>query len=248
MAPASRLKVLEIWVDPVSREAALERVRRFLAEGGRAHTIFAANPEKNFSVPADPLLYRIYRNADLLLPDGIGMVLAARLLYGLKIARVPGAEFVFDICGLAAETGKGVFVYGAKEAVNAAACRRLAARFPGLKIAGRSNGYVAPAEMDGLVERIDASGAEILLVALGSPKQEQWCAAHAEKLARVKVIQGIGGTLDTIAGTVKRAPAAWCRLNLEWLYRLLKEPRRIQRQKVLPMFAWAVLMEKVRNP
>lgn len=246
MAPASRLKVLEIWVDPVSRDAALERVRRFLAEGDRPHTIFAANPEKNFSVPADPLLYRVYRSADLLLPDGIGMVLAARLLYGIPLERVPGSEFIFDLCRLAAETGKGVFVYGAKEAVNAAACRRLESRFPGLSIAGRSNGYVTPEEMDALVERINASGAEILLVALGSPKQEQWCAGYAPKLTHVKVIQGVGGTLDTIAGTVKRAPSAWCRLNLEWLYRLLKEPTRIQRQKVLPLFAWAVMMAKLK--
>jgi N-acetylglucosaminyldiphosphoundecaprenol N-acetyl-beta-D-mannosaminyltransferase len=208
--------------------------------------VFASNPEKNFSVPADPILYKVYRDADLLLPDGIGMVLAARLLYGLRLERVPGAEFLFDLCGLAAQTGQGVFVYGAKEHVNDEACRRLASRFPGLSIAGRSNGYVAPAEMDALVERINASGAEILLVALGSPKQEQWCAAHAKKLGRVKVIQGIGGTLDTIAGTVKRAPAAWCRLNLEWLYRLLKEPTRIQRQKVLPLFAWEVVMAKLK--
>lgn len=247
MHPEHRLNILDIWVDPVSRRQALARVAGFLSNGSRPHCIFASNPEKNFSVPADPLLYDVYRDADLLLPDGIGMVLAARALHGIKLERVPGSEFIFDICRLASETGKRVFVYGAKEHVNQAACEKLARRFPGLKIAGRSNGYVAAENMDDLVAAIDASGAEILFVALGSPRQEQWCAAHAGRLQHVKVIQAVGGTLDTIAGTVKRAPQAWCRLNLEWLYRLLKEPRRVRRQKVLPLFAASVISERMRK-
>ena len=247
MPARQRLNILDIWVDPVSRQEALAKVGDFLSNGNRPHCIFAANPEKNFSVPADPLLYEVYRGADLLLPDGIGMVLAARALYGKRLERVPGAEFIFDICRLAAESGKGIFVYGAREHVNKSACDKLAQRFPGLKIAGRSNGYVPAEKMDGLLDTINTSGAAILFVALGSPMQEKWCAAHAHKLEHVKVIQGVGGTLDTIAGTVKRAPAAWCKMNLEWLYRLLKEPRRIRRQKVLPLFAAAVIADRIRK-
>lgn len=239
----NRLPILDIWVDPVSRAEALQRVRGFLEHGNRPHAIFAANPEKNFSVPADTELYQCYREADLLLPDGIGVVLAARLLHGIRLARLPGSEFIFDLCQLAETEGHAVFVYGAREEVNSRSVAVLQQRYPGLRIAGRANGYVAPDEMPWLVERINSSRAAILFLALGSPRQEKWFAAHKGALSTVRVVQGIGGTLDTIGGNVRRAPQFWCRHNLEWFYRLSKEPRRIKRQKVLPLFALLVLRQ-----
>lgn len=239
----NRLPILDIWVDPVSREEALQRVRTFLESGDRPHAIFASNPEKNFSVPADPELYQCYRQADLLLPDGIGVVLAAGLLHGVRLQRLPGSEFIFDICRLAEAEGHAVFVYGAREEVNSRSVDRLRERFPRLCIAGRANGYVGREEMPQLIERINDSKAAILFLALGSPRQEKWFAAHKEALSTVRVVQGIGGTLDTIAGNVRRAPDFWCRHNLEWFYRLAKEPKRIKRQKVLPVFALLVLKQ-----
>ena len=243
----NRLSILDVWVDPVSREEAIDRVRGFLRDGDRPYSIFASNPEKNFTVPKDPELYECYRQADLLLPDGIGMVKAAQVLYGAALSRVPGSEFIFEICRVAREEGRGVFVYGAKEEVNARSCEALAERFPGLKIVGRANGYVTGDEMPGLIEKINVSGASVLFLALGSPKQEKWFAKYKDRLTLVRVVQGIGGTLDTIGGTVKRAPEFWCRHNLEWLYRLLSEPNRIARQRVLPIFAWLVLVEWVKK-
>lgn len=239
-----RIKILDIWVDPVDRLQAIERVRFFL-NGHRLCSIFAANPEKNFSVPKDPILYDVFRNADLLIPDGIGMVLAARVLYGVRFSRVPGVELMNDICLLASKVGKSVFFYGANEAVNEKSVIIMKQRYPMLKIAGRSNGYVPEPQMSDLVKKINDSGAEILFLALGSPKQERWFATYRSDLVNVKICQGIGGTLDTIAGTVKRAPAVWQRLSLEWLYRLLSEPRRIQRQKFLPLFALKILRMKM---
>jgi N-acetylglucosaminyldiphosphoundecaprenol N-acetyl-beta-D-mannosaminyltransferase len=242
---AKRLDILNIWVDAISRREAGKRVREILDNGRRPHLVFASNPEKNYSVPADPLLYDIYRRADILLPDGIGMVMAARLLYGIQLERVPGSEFIFDICEIARTKGCGVYFYGAKEWVSQSACRKLEACYPGLKIVGRSNGYVPSEEMPQLIDAINASGAQVLFVALGSPRQEQWMAAHGDQLTSVKICQGIGGTLDTIVGNVKRAPQLWCRWHLEWFYRLLKEPKRIRRQKVLPLFALAVLQARI---
>jgi N-acetylglucosaminyldiphosphoundecaprenol N-acetyl-beta-D-mannosaminyltransferase len=113
-------------------------------------------------------------------------------------------------------------------------------KYPGLVIAGRQDGYLPEERMGELVERINASGARFLFLALGSPRQEKWVAKHGGMLTTVSVCQGIGGTLDVIAGTVQRAPQAWCKLGLEWLYRLLAEPKRIVRQKALPVFAWLV--------
>ena len=107
-----RLAILDIWVDPVTRKSAIERVQGFLRDGDRAHSVFASNPEKNFSVPKDPVLYAMYQNADLLLPDGIGVVLAARLLYGVTINRVPGSEFIFAICDWSPAKGTPCFSTG----------------------------------------------------------------------------------------------------------------------------------------
>ena len=240
------MPILNIWVDPVNRNAAIKRVRSFLKNGKRPHAIFAANPEKNYSLPKDPSLYEIYKNADLLLPDGMGVMMAARMLYGADISRVPGSEFIFDLCELAVEEKCGVFIYGSKEDVNARSAEKLKALFPELMIAGRANGYLNDNDMPKLIEQINSSQAKILFIALGSPKQEMWFASHKDELEHVRVVQGIGGTLDTIGGNVKRAPQIWCRLNLEWLYRLLSEPKRVKRQKVLPVFAWQVMNEWLR--
>ena len=243
----SRLKILNIWVDPLNRQEFVSRVRAYLESGSRPHSIFAANPEKNFSVPKDPLLYEIFRDADLLLPDGIGMVLAARVLYGAKLTRVPGSEFIQDICKLAERQRHGVFIYGAREEVNKAAVETLKKRYPELIIAGRANGYVRDEEMPELISRINESQARILFLALGSPKQEKWFATHKDSLKNVRVCQAIGGTLDTIAGNVKRAPNIWQTCYAEWLYRLIVEPQRIRRQKVLPLFAAMVLLSKFQS-
>jgi len=242
-----RLKILNIWVDPVSMPEAIQKIDSFVTCGNRPHAVFAANPEKNYSVPQDPLLYETFRSADLLIPDGIGIVLAARALYGKKFSRVPGVELMEEICRLAAKRDFGVFFYGAKEEVSSKATAELLSRYPNLRIAGRANGYVSESEMPGLIERINASGAEILFLALGSPRQEKWFSRYRDQLTSVRVCQGIGGTLDTLAGTTKRAPAWWCRNSMEWLYRLLAEPSRIGRQKVLPVFAAEVLYTWVRR-
>lgn len=240
-----RLKILNVWVDPVDMGGALKRVERFIEEGDRPHSVFAVNPEKNFSVPRDPHLHKVFSEADLLIPDGIGVVMAARILYRVHLARVPGVEMMEEICRLSARKKYKVFIYGAKEEVSAKAAAELQRRYPSLEIAGRANGYVSQEEMPALIERINDSGAQVLFLALGSPRQENWFASNAAKLHTVRVCQGIGGTLDTIAGTVKRAPQFWCRLNLEWLYRLMSEPKRIARQKVLPVFAYMVLRRKL---
>jgi N-acetylglucosaminyldiphosphoundecaprenol N-acetyl-beta-D-mannosaminyltransferase len=242
-----RLNILDIWVDPVDRYEAIIRVEEFLRTGKRPHTVFAANPEKNFSVPKDPILYATFKDADLLLPDGVGIVWAARILCGARLERIPGSEFIFDICRIAAKNGYGIFIYGATEESNKAAVSRLKKQFHGLKVAGRCNGYINKAEMPALINRINKSRAEVLFLGLGSPKQENWFAEYHRELKYVKVCQCIGGTLDTIAGNVKRAPEIWRKSSLEWLYRLITQPGRIRRQKILPLFAFAVFKMKLRS-
>ncbi len=242
----SRLKIVNIWVDPVNMRQALYRVHDFLERGDRLHTVLSANPEKSFLLRGDELLCRIFQNADLILPDGIGIVLAARILLGVRLTRVPGCELMQNICEMSACRGHSIFLFGAQEEVNEKAAQTLEERYPGLRIAGRCHGYVPEDEMDELIAKINESGAGILLLALGSPKQEKWIARYGSRLDKVRVCQGTGGTLDVIAGAVKRAPDAWCRIGLEWLYRLMNNPSRIKRQKALPAFAWRVFREKIR--
>lgn len=244
MISMRRYSVLNLWVDDCNMERALDRIVEFVENGKKVHTVFASNPEKNYSVPRNPFLYDMFKEADLLIPDGIGMVLAANWLHGASVKRVPGCELMQNICRLSADKGYRVFIYGAKEEVNAAAARNLMHRFPDLKIAGRQNGYLPLEETDSLVQRINASGAQILFLALGSPKQELWVAENRYRLEHVRVCQGIGGTLDVLAGDVKRAPKIFCDAGLEWFYRLMSEPARIRRQAKLPLFAAQVAMKK----
>jgi N-acetylglucosaminyldiphosphoundecaprenol N-acetyl-beta-D-mannosaminyltransferase len=241
-----RLEVLGAPVDAVDMRGAVAFVDDALRSGGRARSILAVNPEKVVALSQDRWLLDFFRGGALLIPDGIGVVWAARMLRRASLARVPGADLMQELCALAAKRGDPVFLFGAKEEVSAAAAAKLKATFPSLRIAGRANGYVPGEAIPELVEEINRSGAKILFVALGSPKQERWIAEHGPKL-RVNLIQGVGGTFDTIAGHVKRAPRAWQRLNLEWLYRLLDDPRRVRRQAVLPGFAWRVLLETLRQ-
>lgn len=239
-----RTEVLGIPVDYVTMEGAVAFAERLIEDGSKGNYILAINPEKVMTLLKDEALRAAFAGAALLIPDGIGVVWAMRRLKGLAAVRVPGSELMPKLCELAALKGYGVFLYGSKEEVNEGAANILASRYPGLRIVGRANGYLKAEEMPELVRQINDSGAEILFVALGSPKQEEWILRWLPKL-NVKVCQGIGGTLDTIVGTVKRAPPIFCRLGLEWFYRLVTDPRRAKRQAVLPVFAWKVLREKM---
>ncbi|GEJ57626.1 WecB/TagA/CpsF family glycosyltransferase [Anaeromyxobacter diazotrophicus] len=247
-APSSvpqRLEILGVPVDAVDMARAVAFADEAVRAESRPQSILAVNPEKVMSLAKDPWLAEFFRGGRLLIPDGIGVVWAAKLQHA-SLARVPGADLMQELCALAARRGYAIYLYGAKEEVSAAAAAHLQARHPSLRIAGRSNGYVPAERMGELVDAINRSGARILFVALGSPRQERWIAEHASRL-QVSVIQGIGGTLDTLSGHVKRAPEAWQRMNLEWLYRLLSDPRRIRRQAALPVFAWRVLVQTLAH-
>ena len=232
-------------MDTLDMAAALERVQAYLSNGQRPHSIFAVNPEKCLCVPRDKRLHDAFAQADLLIPDGIGVVLAARLLHGARLKRVPGVDLMGNICQMAAQKAWGIFLYGAREEVNRAAAESLTRLYPGLTIAGRSHGYISEDQMHELIKDINASKAKILFLALGSPRQEDWFFRYAHELKHVRVCQGVGGSLDVTAGMVKRAPVIWRRFGLEWLYRVLREPRRLKRQKMLPVFAFRVFHEMI---
>lgn len=180
----------------------------------------------------------------MLIPDGIGVVLVARLAGHRAVRRVPGIELMDALCRHAATLGWSVFLLGAKREINERAVQQLKLKYPALRFAGHQDGYFGEDDDPSIVQQINASGAEIVFVGLGSPKQELWMARHLNSLD-AKVCQGVGGSFDVISGVAKRAPAIFRRLNMEWLYRLIRQPHRLIRQTALPRFVWLVLREKL---
>ncbi|MCK5313316.1 MAG: WecB/TagA/CpsF family glycosyltransferase, partial [Desulfobacteraceae bacterium] len=138
-------------------------------------------------------------------------------------------------------------LYGSKEEVSNKAADILKEKYPDLIISGRSNGYVPESKMNALVTKINDSGADILFMAFGSPRQEKWFTKYSNSLKNIKICQGVGGSLDVVAGNVKRSPDIWIKYNVEWLYRLLAEPKRIKRQIVLPVFAMKIILKKIKR-
>lgn len=234
-----RTEVLGVPVDAVNMATTLQLIREMLASD-HTHPVLAVNPEKVIAAQQDPVLLRVLQQASLVIPDGIGVVIAARLLQGVPMERVAGSDLMPAICRLAAEEGHSVFFYGAKPGVASRAAELLQQRYPGLQVGGVQHGYVPDEEMGQLLETINSSGAGVLFVGLGSPRQEYWMNKYRERL-KVKVCQGVGGSFDAVCGNPRRAPKLFLRLNLEWLYRLVTQPQRLTRQTALPRFAAQVL-------
>ena len=239
-----RIEILGVPVDCVTMETAVNFAEKIIGDTRReAIRVVAVNPEKIIKAQENSALLLFLKEAQLLLPDGIGVVVAARLLGLAKMVRVPGSEFMPSLCERAAKRGFKIFLFGGSPEVNRKVVDVLRQRYPGIQIVGSQDGYVDEHGMPELINRINASEADILFLALGSPRQELWMERYLQQ-TKVKLCQGVGGTFDVIAGNVKRAPLAFRKLNLEWFYRLMAQPSRILRQKALPIFAYRVLRRK----
>lgn len=185
------------------------------------HQVVTPGPEFLLESTANPLFKKILNQADLSLPDGIGLYLAARLTGQLLRGRVTGVDFVQALLSMAAKRGGRVFLFGGQGQVAERAAEMLLQKYPGLAIVGFESGQRGPwlkLHDQRLVEKIHLARPDILLVALGAPKQELWIHRHRQALHDVKIAVGVGRTFDYLAGTVRRPPATMRRLGLEWLY------------------------------
>jgi N-acetylglucosaminyldiphosphoundecaprenol N-acetyl-beta-D-mannosaminyltransferase len=203
--------------------------------------IVAINPEKIIKAQDDPSLMKLLNTADFQIPDGIGVILASKFKGGQIRERVTGIDMMLKLCETAAKHQKKIFLYGGKPGRADEAKVKLEEMYPGIQIAGTLHGY----EKDQQVVRqtINQSQADIIFVAMGSPAQENWIIANKETL-HPSVYQGVGGSFDVISGKIERAPESFQKLGLEWLYRLMKEPWRIKRQAVLPLFLIKAITSK----
>jgi N-acetylglucosaminyldiphosphoundecaprenol N-acetyl-beta-D-mannosaminyltransferase len=238
------LVVLGVPVDDLNMDEALDRLESYVHEGratGKSHQIATVNADFVVNALHDPELRYILQGADMATADGMPLVLGARLLGVPLRGRVTGADMVPALAERAARQGFSLYLLGAKPGVAAQAARVLQQRYPGLNIVGvMSPPQASVLEMDqAVIDDLKAKRPDVLLVAFGNPKQEKWIHTYAKTLA-IPVCIGVGGTLDMIAGVSRRAPQWMQSAGLEWLYRLLQEPRRLWKRYVRDLIYFGV--------
>ena len=235
-----KIDIMGVLFDNVTMTQALDEAERLLAEEKTFYCV-TPNSEIVYEAMHDEELKALLNGAALVLPDGAGVVLASKLLKTPLREKVAGVDFADGLMGRMEKSGLRLFLLGSKPGVAELAAEKMLEKHPKLQISGMADGYFKQdAEA---VEKVNAAGADVLFVCLGAPKQERFMRDHVDEL-NVRMMIGLGGSLDAFAGTMKRAPKWMIRMNLEWFYRLLKEPKRLGRMMRLPKFLFAVLRKK----
>ena len=236
-----RVSVLAVGFDAVTAEESIARALEIIGGDGEKSYVVTPNPEIVWMARRIGALRDAINSAGIVLADGIGIILAGKILKTPMPEKIPGIDFASALLGRMASSGRSVYLLGAKPGVAEKAAENLMKSYPELRIAGAADGYFtddAP-----VIERINAARPDVLLVCLGAPKRELWMSENLEKLD-VRLCAGLGGSLDVFAGEVKRAPAFFRKLELEWFYRLITDPRRIKRMIKLPLFLISAALSK----
>lgn len=240
-------------IDNVSMEEALDRIEDAV-RSDIPRCVFFVNADCLNISARDPEYHRILERDDAwVFADGIGVAIAGRVSRQPLLDNVNGTDLFPLLCERASHRGLRLFLLGAQSGVAEQVAGRMAAQYPGLQIVGTRDGYFSPSQNDAVIEQINASDADVLLVALGAPRQEKWIAAHRARL-RPPVLAGVGGLFDFYSGRVRRAPRIVRAVKLEWAWRLAMEPRRLWRRYLVgnPVFmtrlAWWELRGRNRPP
>jgi len=237
-----RTQILDVGFDDITMDAAVAAAMEKMHGSGAPEYVVTPNPEIVWQCRGDAVLRDAVNAAFLVLPDGVGIMHGAKIMKTPLTERVPGIDFASALFGEMAKAGMSVYLLGAKPGVAEKAAENLKKEHEGLVIAGTRNGYFAD---DGdVVSEINAARPDLLVVCLGSPKQEYFMSGNAGRI-KCGLMAGLGGSLDVFAGNVTRAPEKWRKLGLEWLYRLLKEPSRIKRMIKLPLFLLEVVRQRL---
>ena len=231
--------ILGTRIDLIDLNETMRRILKALSAGQKLW-IVTANPELIYRAEHDERLRTTIAAADLVLPAGIGVVWAARLLGSNKVERVTGIDLTLRILEEGQRQGWRIFLLGAKPGVAEQAVAKLRLKYPAVDFACH-HGYFSQEQEPAVLEQIENFAPHILLVGLGAPKQEFWNAAY-RGVAQIRI--GVGGTIDVLSGKIKRAPEFFITHNLEWLYRLVRQPARARRQIVLPLYVLKVLRQR----
>lgn len=233
------VEIAGINIDDISMEQAVDRIYEFIGSN-KNHAIYTPNAEIMMDGITNREMKTILNNADMLVADGAGVVLASKIL-GKEVAeKVSGYDLVKNLLTASSKRPIKFFLFGGKPGIPEKANANIICDYPGAEVVGTRNGYFSTEDEETIINEINASGADILLVCLGAPKQELWITENKAKL-KVKACMGVGGTLDVLAGNVKLAPDFFRDHGLEWLYRLFKEPKRFKRMLKLPKFILYVI-------
>jgi N-acetylglucosaminyldiphosphoundecaprenol N-acetyl-beta-D-mannosaminyltransferase len=233
------VKILGLPVHNVDMESAIEAIDGFIC-ARVPHHVVTADASMLVMAQEDAQLRDIIGNADLVTPDSIGVLWAAKKQGNPLTERVSGVVIAERLCALSALRGYRLYFLGAAPGVAAEAADKMRAKYPGAQIVGTRDGFFTEADTEKVVKEICACRPDILLVAMGIPKQEKWITAHRARLS-ASVLIGVGGTLDVLSGQVRRAPRLIQSLRLEWLWRVLSNPKKINKVLLLPRFVRMVL-------
>lgn len=239
-----RNEILGLEIDDLTLKEAVDEVRKRISDGG-IHHIVTANPEILYHAQTDKAIFNTIKKASLVTADGNGILLAGRLLNRPFKARVTGIDLAEALCATSIEYGHSLYFLGGKPSVAEKARDKMLLRYKGANIVGCHHGYFKD-DVDALLFDLKEKAPDILLVAMGSPYQENFISRY-QHLLEIPVAIGVGGTLDVFSGEVSRAPEWVQGLKLEWLYRILMDPKRWRRALVLPKFVFLVLKEKFKK-
>lgn len=238
-------EILGVPVHQVTKKQAVQLVMCFMKQE-KCRKVFTPNPEIIIAARKDLGLKRALQEADLVVPDGIGVIIASKFTKNKLPERVPGYDLVQGLFHEMEKTQRSVYFFGAAPGVAHQAADKMQEKYPDLRILGVQNGYFKREEESYIIEQINDAKPDLLLVGLGAPKQEKWIERNYKDL-QVKVCIGVGGSFDVMSGKVKRAPILFQKIGLEWFYRLLIQPTRFKRMLQLPLFLCIVIIEALKN-
>jgi len=236
------IKIMDVPFDACTMDGAIKRTLELLDEPGQ-HIICTPNPEIVMEAQKDKTFMEILKAADLVVADGIGIVWASKFAHKKLTERVSGYDLSLKLFEALKDTDKTLYFFGGSPGVAACAAKKMAKKYAGLKFCGTRNGYFTSSDEGKIIDDIKKASPDVLFVGLGSPKQEKWIYDNL-RLTGAKIAIGVGGSFDVMAGNVKRAPIVFQKLNIEWLYRLVTQPKRLGRQMKLPEFALKILITR----
>ena len=244
----NKISLLGAGIHNVTMAEAMTVIDSFVVEGG-LHQVITLNAEILYQAQENERLLRLINKADLVTPDGSGIVWGAEHLGMPLKERVSGIDLLWEICRVAPEKGWRIYLLGAAPGVAEQAAANLKAKYEGIAIAGVRNGYFdmsSQEEVQSIVEEVRHAAADILFIAMGAPRQEYFIEDYGKEFG-VKVAIGVGGSFDVVAGNVKRAPVFMQKIGIEWLWRLMTQPSRWRRMMNLPRFVRLVKKTKKKQ-
>lgn len=239
---ADKVNILGVKINKVNIEQAADTIMGYIAEDGETKAVYTPNSEIVMQGYRSEEMRDILNDAALLTADGIGVVYASKILKNPIEERCAGYDVACTLLEKMGNEGYSVYLFGSKPGVAELAAENIQRKYPGLIIAGCADGYFDDDKEKEIIADINLKTPDVLFVCLGAPKQEKWIYTHKNEL-NCKVCMGLGGSLDVFAGTVERAPEFYQKHGIEWLYRLIKQPKRFFRMLDLPKFGLTVLFK-----